>query len=208
MPSTISQTYETTTPNWKQKILRFSRSMIFKMITENLFHIIYLLITKQTHSTLFPACERFLALISHILDTEEITGKELLQITTIFILGLKCRESFDESFEMLSHTFLHYIGLLFSKFYQIMIHRNDGTNFPLEQKGMIILPSIVIIESYWNSFDDKIPVDSFRSRSSTFDFTIIRKNISKLGPLLHNYIQSLNVNIKRTKNTHGMFLSF
>jgi hypothetical protein len=95
MPSTISQTYETTTPNWKQKILRFSRSMIFKMITENLFHIIYLLIAKQTHSTLFPACERFLALISHILDTEEITGKELLQITTIFILGLKCRESFD-----------------------------------------------------------------------------------------------------------------
>uniref|UniRef100_A0A914YQ36 Maturase K n=1 Tax=Panagrolaimus superbus TaxID=310955 RepID=A0A914YQ36_9BILA len=173
------------------------------MVTSNLFHMINLLITKSnSNSTLFLTCEIFLALIGLSLETEDIiSGKELLQITTIFVLALKSRDSSDDSFQLLSRTFLHFVGLLFSKFYQIMIQRNSAPLSQLEQKGMIILPSLCCIESYWDSFDDKLsPSDSYLSKSNLLDFSIVRKNIKLLGHLLYFYVGTLNISVKRANN--------
>uniref|UniRef100_A0AC34F644 DNA/RNA-binding domain-containing protein n=1 Tax=Panagrolaimus sp. ES5 TaxID=591445 RepID=A0AC34F644_9BILA len=199
--------FETRSRNWKERLSRFSHSVIIKMITNSLFHMINLLITKSnSNSTLFTTCERFLALLSQILEREEISSKELLQLTTIFILALKSRDSFDESYQLLSRTFVHYTGLLFSRFYQVMIHRNSAPLSLLEQKGMIILPSLCCIESYWDSFEDKLsPVESCHFTCyNFFDFSIIRKNVKLLGHLLYFYIGNLNVSVKRAESDDVM----
>uniref|UniRef100_A0AC35FTP2 PIN domain-containing protein n=1 Tax=Panagrolaimus sp. PS1159 TaxID=55785 RepID=A0AC35FTP2_9BILA len=117
-------------PNWKLKLTKLSSSTVCKVHADNFFHMINLLCTKQSHQTLFPTCERFLVLTQFLLDSELLSSKQLLQITTIFLLALKSRDEkktiVDENFENVSRTFLFFVGLLLSKVYDFMEIINDS----------------------------------------------------------------------------------
>uniref|UniRef100_A0A914QE06 PIN domain-containing protein n=1 Tax=Panagrolaimus davidi TaxID=227884 RepID=A0A914QE06_9BILA len=188
-------------PNWKLKLTKLSPSIVCKIHVDNFFHMINLLCTKQSHQTLFPTCERFLVLTQFLLDSELLSSKQLLQITTIFLLALKSRDEkktiVDENFENVSRTFLFFVGLLLSKVYDFMEIINDS-KFE-NAKVNTILPSLVVIECYWESVGHLFPSMIYLSPSFTFDFSVIRKKISKLGSFLKDYLTNLKVEIKRTK---------
>uniref|UniRef100_A0A914ZBH2 PIN domain-containing protein n=1 Tax=Panagrolaimus superbus TaxID=310955 RepID=A0A914ZBH2_9BILA len=62
-----------------------------------------------------------------------------------------------------------------------------------------VLPSLVVIECYWETICNLIPSTIYLSPSFTFDFSVIRKKISKLGIILKNYLATMKVSIKTAK---------
>ena len=189
--------------NWKRYLSKLPQATVLKIQNDNFFHMINLLLTKQSHQTFSLTCERFLVITQHLLDDELINGLELLQITTIFILALKSRDgtNLDENFDIVARTLLYFIGLLLSKLYDA--HELADDKLEKSKTADTVLPSIVVIESYWESICECLPVNVYLSPSFTFDFSIIRKKICKLGSVLEAYIEKLEISIER--NQEGSF---
>uniref|UniRef100_A0AC34QYM7 PIN domain-containing protein n=1 Tax=Panagrolaimus sp. JU765 TaxID=591449 RepID=A0AC34QYM7_9BILA len=188
-------------PMWKRGISRLSKPTVRNMTFDCFLHLMNMIIHRQSHEITWPCANMFICFLQHCLDEDIVTGRELVQVVTIFFFALskRCKDGdgvLDDTLKVALQTFSTVIGLLLAKCYEFMLTIGDDGFDVAEKKVDVVLPALVVVVAHWVNLADSLPHELAPILSHYFSFSLIRTKLMRLGSTLHDYLGVFHIQIQ------------